>query len=269
MDQADSVLSTPPTNTSSLRHSRRSIVAGLLAMLPAASTASAAKAATANPDAEIIALAKQITDLRVQDEAAEAEYDRCCEFYQSMAAKRSRKLIWRAGDEGLVGYCRESHYLVEDGKMFLYCNLDDVERLPGRTSFGQWVFTGTEAEREKLGLMSWSDNRVKPIDGHDHLFISIGAEWQEKRAQELLAAMDEYNAAKEAADVASGLVAAADVGEVIHQRMVELCDRLQDLQPSTLEGYQAIEAVTPVSNVTARTDFPAPPGAHPGGVFLV
>ena len=56
--------------------------------------------------------------------------------------------------------------------------------------------------------------------------------------------MDEYNAAEEAADVASGLMAATDACEAIHERMVELCDRLQELQPSTLEGYQAVEAVT-------------------------
>jgi hypothetical protein len=221
-------------------HSRRSIVAGLLAMLPAAKTASAATPAPANPDAELIALAEQIAELKTRSDAADAERDCRFEIYKSMVPQQPRKLVWKIGD--VVGYSREIHH--QDGKMYLWCDLNEVERLRhGELSFEQWIFIGTEDERKKLGLQNWHDNRIKPAVGYDHLFVSNNHEWRRKRAQELIAALDEYNAAEEATDIASGWSAADEACYEIQEQMSELVDRALDLKPSTVEGYEALEAV--------------------------
>lgn len=226
---------TSTTTEATQGHSRRSIVAGLLAMLPATAAASTAAPAPANPDAELIALAKQIADLKIRSGAAFAERDRRFEIYKSLAPELPPKLIWHTCDP--VGWSRD-----ENGKYF--CNLVDVERLRGRTSFREWHFIGTAEEREKLSIPNRRKNDGSlPVVGYDHLFVSFGDEFRLKRAQELLAALDEYNAAEEAADVTSGWSAADEAYYAIEEQIDELIDRMSELKPTTLEGYQALESV--------------------------
>jgi hypothetical protein len=202
--------------------------------LPAIALAGPAVHAAASPDAELIHLAKQIADLKIQSDAAAAEYERCYEIYNAMNPQRSRKLLWRPGDP--VGYmCPD-----EDRKA--WCSHDDIDRLRDRTSFGQWMFIGTPQEAEKLGLQNWRDQRVKPVTGHDDLFININGEWDRRRAQELIEALDEYHAAEEAANTISGCNAADEVSDALHTQTDELFERMLQLKPSTLEGYQAMAA---------------------------
>jgi hypothetical protein len=240
MPQANIVITTPPVNGAETRPglARRSFLAGVAAMLPAAATASAATPAPANPDAELIALAAEIADLQIQMEAADAEYDRCDEIYRAKAPQRSRKLFWKFGDP--VGYLREIHY--EDGRTYLLCDLDEVERLRGRTSFPEWIFTGTPEEAKKLCIPNWRDNRSLPVVGYGHLFTSVHDERREKRAKELIAALDEYCAADEAAKIATGYLAATEACEAIYESMEKLRGRMLELAPTTLEGYQALES---------------------------
>jgi hypothetical protein len=234
MTLADSVHSTPPTNTSAPLLARRAFLSTAALALPAIALAGPAVHAAASPDAELIHLAKQIADLKIQSDAAAAEYERCYEIYNAMNPQRSRKLLWRPGDP--VGYmCPD-----EDRKA--WCSHDDIDRLRDRTSFGQWMFIGTPQEAEKLGLQNWRDQRVKPVTGHDDLFININGEWDRRRAQELIEALDEYHAAEEAANTISGCNAADEVSDALHTQTDELFERMLQLKPSTLEGYQAMAA---------------------------
>jgi hypothetical protein len=216
------------------RHSRRAIVAGLAAMIPAA-TASVAVSTPAHPDAELVALAEQIVNLRFQSEEADAEYARC--YNKEMRPKRPRALLWHPTDP--VRYQLEGR---GNSKATVWCNLDDVEKLRGRTSFIEWVFNGTREQWESLGLPieNWGDKGLKPVVGYEHLFLSAADECRAKRARELLAALDEYNAAEEAADVASGVAAAEEVADAAYARIDELFERMLDLTPSTIEGYRAM-----------------------------
>jgi hypothetical protein len=120
----------------------------------------------------------------------------------------------------------------------VWCNLDQVERLRGRTSFIE--FTGTPEQWEALGLPNWGDSGIKPVVGYEHLFLSAGDERRAKRARELLAALDECNAAEEAADFASGCRAAEEICDAMYARIDEIFEQMLDFTPSTLDGYRAM-----------------------------
>jgi hypothetical protein len=246
MPKADRSPNTSPVKVSQIESgaeaapglARRSFLAGVAVMLPAAAAASAASAAPANPDAELIALAEAIVDLEAQCQAANAECERCYEIYLKIKPERPRALAWRLADP--VGYRIEP---TGEGKGRTWCDESDIEKLRGRTEFHNWIFTGTPEESEMLSLPNWKDNQVMPVVGYDHLFQSAGDEHRLKRAQELVAALDEYEAGTDAAEIASGSRAADEAFEAVHEKASDLCDRILELTPSTLAGYRAMATV--------------------------
>jgi hypothetical protein len=182
-------------------------------------------------DHELIALADQIKELRSQIPAANAEHDRCYEIYKGLRPAKPQTLLWKAGDD-VAG--------VEDGGGKRWCDLGDIEKLRTKTSFAHWHFTGTEDEWQKLGLPNWRDNRIMPVVGYEHLFFSIGDEHREKRAKELVAALDEYNAGLADAELKSGFTAAIEALDELYERTEDVFERMLGLKPTALEGYRAM-----------------------------
>jgi hypothetical protein len=155
------------------------------------------------------------------------------EIFSQIRPERPRTLAWHPTDP--VGYFAER---AGEGRTRLWCNYNDIEALRGRTSFHQWIFTGTREEQLRL-LPDWRDNRSVP-PGYEHLFISVGDEFRRKRAQELIAARDEYQAAADAAEVAAGYRAAQDVLDALYEKTSDLNNRILEMTPSTLEGFRAM-----------------------------
>jgi hypothetical protein len=213
--------------------------AGGLVALPIVSVAIASPDSSfAGQDLELQSLAAQIKKLREESiPGATAEHDRCYEIYKSLCPQRSRTLIWQVGDD--CGYSSKK-FVDGDGKTYLWCDFVGIEKLRTRTSFAEWYFTGSEEEWVKLGLPNWRDNRIMPVKGYQHLFASYGDERREKRAKELVAASDEYNAGCNNAELESGFKAAAAALDDIYELIDDLFERMLKLKPTTLEGFRAM-----------------------------
>jgi hypothetical protein len=188
-------------------------------------------------DTELATLAAQIKKLREEIPGAAAEHDRCYEIYETLCPERSRTLLWRVGDD--VGYSSQK-FVDGNGKTYLWCDFVGIEKLRTKTSFAEWYFTGSEDEWVKLGLPNWRDNRIMPVVGYQHLFASFGDERREKRAKELVAALDEYNAGCTNAELESGFKAAVATLDALYEQIDNLFERMLELKPTTLQGFRAM-----------------------------
>jgi hypothetical protein len=227
----------PPVDPTRRRFLTQTAAAGLAAVPIASVAAASPNSGFAADDIELQSLATRIKKLRELIPAANAEHDRCLEIYNSLRPEKPRTLLWRVGDE--CGHSNQ-HFVDADGKTYLWCDLVGVEKLRTKTSFAEWHFTGSEEEWQKLGLPNWQDNRILPVKGYDHLFTSFGDQHREKRAKELLAALDEYNAGCADAELKSGFKAAAAALDAIYEQIDGLFERMLELKPTTLEGFRAM-----------------------------
>jgi hypothetical protein len=207
----------------------------LVAIPLAASTAVVALPDSASPqnDTELVGLAAQIKDLHTKVRVAQEDLARCSEIFEEMEPELPQALLWQMDD-----YVRRSAHLSEDGRPFI--NMNDVEKLRARTSFHQYHFTGTKEEWDRLGLSNWRDNRIMPVVGYDHLFLSFNDDRREKRAKAIIAAADEYEALWAEANEKSGYRAAEEKVERIYGEMDDAFDRMVSIKPTTLNGYRAM-----------------------------
>lgn len=218
---------------------RRGFLAGLAAAASVAAGASAATAASPTDDAELVRLAEEIGRLREKEIAASAECLRTHDLFREMGPEKPRALLWRLYDP--VGYADRNPIVLPNGSRLLWCDDAQIRKLKTRKEpFLNWEFIGTEEQWiNDLGLPP--NDPVIPIQGrHAHLFRSWPDKKKTQRAEELVQAFDQWEAAQEAALVASGYNAAEEAADAIGNRMNELFEQMLELTPATLEGYRAM-----------------------------
>jgi hypothetical protein len=179
--------------------SRRAFIVG------AASTALVPAAVASSPptaDLQLMSMAQEIADLQVQLDACNEVCSRTFDEFDRLRPEQPPSLLWRI--TGPVGY--GDRYRAADGRNYLWCDFADIRKLRGKVH-RQWAFLGNADQWKALGLEPGDDLKF-PVVGHEHLFESWPDPRADKRAAELLEALDRYDAAKDAAYDASGLKAA-------------------------------------------------------------
>ena len=221
----------PTTKLSTLSQaSRRAFIGG------AASTALVPVAVASTPptaDLQLVSMAQEIADLQVQLDASNEACSRTFDEFDRLRPERPRSLLWQITDP--VGY--GDRYRAADGRNYLWCNFADIGKLRGKVH-RQWAFLGNAEQWKALGLEPGDDLKF-PVVGHGHLFESWPDPHADKRAAELLEALDRYDAAKDAAYAASGLKAAEAENERLCIQQSEIFRRMIEIQPTTIEGYRA------------------------------
>jgi hypothetical protein len=221
----------PTTKFSTLSQaSRRAFVVG------AASTALVPAAVASSPpaaDLQLVSMAQEIADLQVQLDECNKACNRTFDEFVRLRPERPRSLLWQITDP--VGY--GDRYRAEDGRTYMWCNFADIRKLRGKV-YRQWAFLGNTEQWKALGLEPGDDLKF-PVVGHEHLFESWPDPHADKRAAELLEALDRYDAAKDAAYTASGLKAAEAENERLCSQQGQIFLRMIEIQPTTIEGYRA------------------------------
>jgi hypothetical protein len=187
-------------------NSRRSILAGMAVCAAGATTAGAAAAAPANPDAELIRLGEEFRAASAAVDTAIPTMDGWEEVYFSMAPEFPAAALKTDRDRALM-LCWEvvGHYEVQD--------------IPHLRS-------------PQMG------EAYEPIPGRLGEFIVRPQPWPEKqaRATEIADALEGYEAAKVAAREKSGLAAAEAEFDALHDKLREIEDRILHTPAHTLAG---------------------------------
>jgi hypothetical protein len=210
---------------------RRSFVAALAG---GAAFAASTHQAAATADAELINLAKEISELRKEYDAASAVECERYDDFKRLQPERPTSLLWGACDP--VGYS-DGDYYEENGKRYLWCRFGDIEKLRGKIQY-QWTFVGTDEQALDLKVAELR-NADLPLRGYEHLWEKMIDKRRQKRALRLIKAYDEYMAAQEAARIASGYEEASNVTDAIMEKLDAVYDRMTELDASTLEGVRA------------------------------
>jgi hypothetical protein len=72
-----------------------------------------------------------------------------------------------------------------------------------------------------------------------HLFSKRPSEWKQNRVNKLIAALDEYTAAGDALVEQLGLPEAEQFEESSYEPILEIVDRMEAIEPLTIQGFQA------------------------------
>jgi hypothetical protein len=211
--------------------SRRAVLTAGLAMSVAAAAPACAAVTPIDPDAELVSLAGRLKRLHPAIVEASERLEEAGERYDAIKPEKSPTLTWRwAVDADLVEKYQNSPY----------CTDESIDALRGK-EFVVWEFTGTSEEFEQLDPM-YLGKSVLPVPGHEHLFVSKPDERPQRRAAELIGALDEYRVANEAAIAKSGFTRAAEAVESLEDERDAIADRMLHLKPKTLRGLQALAA---------------------------
>jgi hypothetical protein len=205
-------------------------------------------ASESGDDAELVALAKRMVALQQLEKEAAALCVRLYEEYEASAPQRPEVLRWMPGDPAGPMETKE-----DKGR---WCHPFWVERLRGVEQRRYWfVGADKEARTIKGTEFDWMGRPDKTIA---HLYRSELDPRLQKRADEILAAQDAFDAASNAALNATGYPAASDVLSVITTEMDEILDRVEKLEPSTLEGFRSL-AITLLYHYTMQGKIEAKP----------
>lgn len=208
--------------------SRRAVLAAGLALSVAAAAVPRCSAAT-NPDAELDALADRLKRLHVEIVAAGKRLEEADFRHDSIKPERSEVLKWQ---------WKTDASLVEQYRNTPYCTDESVDALRGK-EFVVWEYIGPDGGLEQLNP-KYLGRSVLPVPGHEHLFVSQPDERPQRRAAELISALDEYRAANEVALEESGSTRACLALEALQDERDEITDRMLELKPKTLRGLQAL-----------------------------
>jgi len=103
-----------------------------------------------------------------------------------------------------------------------------------------WILK-QENEEEFFALPE--DDQLKEYDrpkAHvQHLFSKTPSEWKQNRVNKLIAALDEYRAACDSLEKQLGLPEAEQFEEELYAPILEIVDRMEAIEPVTIEGFQA------------------------------
>ena len=206
------------------------IAAALGAAAASAAVASGASAAfpAAVDNSELVAFADRLRQLHPRIVDASERLEEAGEHYQAIKPERGKELNWRPGDAGLVRRYSNT----------AFCTDDSVDALRGE-KFVSWEFTGTDEELDRLNL-TYLGTSVVPVAGREHLFVSRVDERRQRRASELIAALDEFRAKNAVAIDRAGLKPLEDDMEALQDERDEITGRIIELKPKTLRGLQAL-----------------------------
>jgi hypothetical protein len=231
-----------PTRRGFLSNAAVGVAAGgtalALAIQPAPSAANAPRTLSASPgpsapltrdDAELVALAERMVALQKRREETGAVCSMLYKEYEALAPERPEVLRWRFDDP--VGP-------LESPDVRRWCDPFWSQRLRGVEQRRYW-FVGTEEEGATIKgtEFSWSG---RPDASIAHLYRSEPDPRKQRRADEILAANDAFEAADKAALTAVGYDAASDAHSAITDEMEEVFERMAKLEPSTLEGFRSL-----------------------------
>lgn len=151
-----------------------------------------------------------------------------------------RKLLWRVTDPVP---CNPHRSLRENGKKYLYCDFEEVEKLKGH-DLKHLSFLGTDEEWKRFAA-DWN-NRDLPRPGTEHLWEIWPDKSGQKRAAELIKALDEYRADDAHANDVTGCKTASEACNNLTAEMSKVFDRMLEIRANTIEGFraQAIASVT-------------------------
>lgn len=187
-------------------------------------------AAHADPDAELVALADRIKNLHPHIVAASQALDEADARYEALKPERSDALKFHFHDDVPVRKYANSPF----------CTDESVDALRGK-KFVKWEFAGTEDELDELNP-SYLDLSVLPVPGHEHCFIAKTFERKQRRADELISALDDYHAKNQVAIEQAGVTPLQDALEGLQNERDEITDRMVEIHPKTLKGLQALAA---------------------------
>jgi hypothetical protein len=188
--------------------------------------------AASGDDHELSMLAGRLVALRQRQTEADAVCSKLYEEYEAFAPERPEVLRWRLSDPaGPMGPA-------DPASTRRWCHPFWVQQLRGVEQRRYWfVGTDEEARTIKGTEFEWGGRPDKSIA---HLYRSEPDPRKQRRADELLAAQDAFEAADKAALEATGHTAASEVLQAITDEMVEIFDRMADLEASSLEGLRAL-----------------------------
>lgn len=214
---------------------RRSLMNSIVA-LPLVGTPVIANTVSFDVDAELIELAARIQRLHEAAIGACRRLGECEERFRAIKPEKPQALIWRF-DWDLASW--SSHDFVDaEGRRRVYVDFNDVDKLRGR-EFLEYSFLGSDEEWDRHNFQMMGC-RVVPIKGYEHLFSSKPDERRQKRALQLIEALDDHRARYAAAEEQSGMRAAEAVLDEIYREQRVLCKRMLSLKPTSLNGVRAL-----------------------------
>jgi hypothetical protein len=177
--------------------------------------------AASGDDLKLTALAGQLVALLERQKEATAIHSKLYEEYQASAPERPAVLRWRLGDPA------GPQETFDTASSKRWCHPFWIKQLRGVEQRRYWfVGTDEEARTIKGTEFAWGG---RPDESIAHLYRSEPDPQLQKRADELLAAQDAFDAADEAAAEAAGYIAAS-----------EIFYRMSDLEASSLEGLRSL-----------------------------
>jgi hypothetical protein len=141
---------------------------------------------------------------------ASKRLDEAGDLYDGMKPERSEALIRRPVDADFVQRYENTPF----------CTDRSVDALRGQV-FVDWDFT-------------------RSVPGHEDRLALRRNEVRQRRAYELITALDEYRAANEDAIERSGCTPAEDALEALQDERQLICDQMLQVKPTTLRGLQAL-----------------------------
>lgn len=188
----------------------------------------------AGDDAKLVGLAARLTADRKKMDVLEAEQRLAHERFLELCPEKPEALLWRWND--IVGSERGTTF-VRDGKHLSWCNAGEIRKLRGKTMVS-YEFIGTDADHDTMPVRGYDDLGADPK--YAHFFEAVPNAKRQARADQLIAALDEYEAAERAAEVMSGLDARDEQFEALEGQMLDAFRQMTRLVPTTLDGYRAM-----------------------------
>lgn len=168
----------------------------------------------------------EITDLF---DSANSEADQIFGVYVQQRPRKPSVLRWRPQDGGICGYMDE----VIDGKRVLFCAPGHIKQLRDNPIMRQ-EFIGTQKEWDALPIDKPCPEDMK------HLFeMRPAGGSDQKRADELVAAFDAYEAKDAAIRAELGLDEANARTNELHEQGEELVEKIIALPARDIAGLQA------------------------------
>ncbi|KLK90294.1 hypothetical protein AA309_26550 [Microvirga vignae] len=191
---------------------RRSILAGLGAAIPATAVAAAPVFAAQHPDAELLALGCQWDESAAAIDAVRKAFDIAEERFGEIEIEEPEELFQQPQDMSLgFAGAHERH----DGRRWYVCRIDELRTKP----------------RLK---QDWS--RITKAPNGEHFCVYVADPKAQARADEIVAAYDRWQANIARAEDTSGLTAAKAEDERLQKINRDLCEQILSTPARTVEG---------------------------------
>ncbi|MHC2623039.1 hypothetical protein ACVIW2_005071 [Bradyrhizobium huanghuaihaiense] len=206
-----------------------------VATLPLVATPSIAHSSGHLPagDRRLVELAACVLEIIPLHKAAADREEAAWDEYNQRKPQRPAELRWHIGDP--VGYDLEP---TSPGRARSWCSVRAIEELRN-TPLMKWEFIGTDEEWGRDESHSWDAEAHQPQPEAAHLWKKVPDLQQQPRVDQLIAALDGWNAAREKLERDLNIPALAARSSEFYDQLREAWEEMLTLSATTLEGMRA------------------------------